>query len=468
MSPLSALATGFADAMRCGRRRIQLTKGLLALAMLAALGLGVSQRARAQQPEYLSAAQRAADFAAFCDFVAESYAYFDLKRTDWSRACRHYAAQVPAATLRPAYISLLERALGELFDAHAHLGTNTPASFRLVPSQTDLVGHWQGEMAFITAVRADSAAARAGLRPGMQVIAVQGEDIREVVKTLKPRFVAGDDPAPGDWALQLALAGRHQDSRTRLTIRMGQGPERQMEFAPARAAPTALLSSRAIGPLATVRIHNTLGDQALVAAFDKALLELQGAIALVIDLRDTPSGGNSSVARGMLGRLVDRMLPYQRHELVSEFRATGVRRVWDEYVLPRGQPFLKPVVVLVGPWTGSMGEGLAIGLNATRGAAVLGQPMAKLLGANAETVLPHSNIVVRLPAEKLFHVDGTPREAALPCAVATAARDDVAKDSELEAALALAADLAASRPHAPLPPGCLGPRATGSANGALR
>ena len=465
MSALSAFAASLAEAVRRGRWRTWLASGLLPLALLS---LGVPQNARAQQTEYLSTAQRTADFAAFCDFVAETYAYFDLKRTDWSQACRHYAAQVPAATQRSAYISLLERALGELFDAHAHLGTNTPTSFRLVPSQTDLVGHWQGEMAFITAVRADSAAARAGLRPGMQVIAVQGEDIRDVVKTLKPRFVAGDDPAAGDWALQLALAGRHQDSHTRLTIRMGQGPERQIEFVPARAAPPALLSSRAIGPLATVRIHNALGDQALVAAFDKALLELQGAIALVIDLRDTPSGGNSSVARGLLGRLVDRMLPYQRHELVSEFRATGVRRVWDEYVLPRGLPFLKPVVVLVGQWTGSMGEGLAIGLNATRGAAVLGQPMAKLLGANAETVLPHSNIVVRLPAEKLFHVDGTPREAALPCAVATAARDDVAQDTELEAALALAADLAASRPHALLPPGCLGPRAAGSANGALR
>lgn len=468
MSTVFALAARVAALLRCSRLRNRLVGCVLAAAAVVTLGLGAPQRARAQERAFLSAEQRAADFAAFCDFVAESYAYFDLKRVDWSRACRHYAAQVPAATQRPAYISLLESALGELFDAHAHLGTNTPASFRLVPSQTDLVGHWQGEMAFITAVRADSAAARAGLRPGMQVIAVQGEDIRDVVKTLKPRFLAGDDPAAGDWALQLALAGRHQDSRTRLTIRWGKGPERQIEFVPARAAPTDLLSSRAIGPLATVRIHNALGDQALVAAFDKALLELQGAIALVIDLRDTPSGGNSSVARGMLGLLVDRMLPYQRHELVSEFRATGVRRVWDEYVLPRGQPFLKPVVVLVGPWTGSMGEGLAIGLNATRGVAVLGQPMAKLLGANAETVLPHSSIAVRLPAEKLFHVDGTPREAALPCAVATAARDDVARDAELDAALALAADLAASRPHAPLPPGCLGPRASGSESGVPR
>lgn len=468
MSTMTAIVARVAAFMRCGRSRTGMAASLATVAAVAALGLAAPSSADAEEREFLNAEQRAADFAAFCDFVAETYAYFDLRRIDWSRACRHYAAQTPVATQRPAYVSLLERALGELFDAHAHLGTNTPTSFRLVPSQTDLVGHWESDMAFITAVRAGSAAARAGLRPGMRVIAVEDEDIRDVVNAIKPRFTARGDPAACDWALQLALAGRHDHGQTRLTIRMGQGPERQIEFAPGRAAPTALLSSRAIGPLAYLRIHNALGEQALVAAFDKALLELQNANALVIDLRDTPSGGNSSVARGILGRLVDRMLPYQRHELVSEFRATGIRRVWDEYVLPRGQPFLKPVVVLVGPWTGSMGEGLAIGLNATRGAPVLGQPMAKLLGANAETVLPHSNIAVRVPAEKLFHVDGTPREAALPCAVATTAPADAAQDAELDAALGLAADLAASRNHAPLPQGCLGPRAVRVAEAAPR
>lgn len=462
MFPLFTLAAGVAGTVRSGQWRA------LSASIVLVLAAGVPQKVRAQQPEFLNAGQRAADFAAFCDFVAESYAYFDLQQIDWGRSCRHYAAQAPVATQRPAYVSLLERALGELHDAHAHLGTHTPASFRLVPSQTDLVAHWQGDKALITAVRSGSAAASAGLRPGMQVTTVQGDDILGVVSAIQPKFHEPNDRAARDWALQLALAGRHQHSQTRLTVRMGQGPEREIAFSPGRAAPSALLSSRVIGTLAYVRVHNALGEHALVAAFDKALVDLQHTHALVIDLRDTPSGGNSSVARGILGRLVDRMLPYQRHELVSEFRATGVRRVWDEYVLPRGQPFLKPVVVLVGPWTGSMGEGLAIGLNATRGAAVLGQPMAKLLGANAETVLPHSLIAVRLPAEKLFHVDGTPREAVLPCAVTPAVGHGLVQDVELDAALAMAADLAESRSHAALPPGCLSPRSTRPVNGALR
>lgn len=443
--------------VQCGRWCGRLVAGVASIAAAAALGLGAPQTAHAEEHAFLSAAQRAADFAAFCDFVAQTYAYLDLKRTDWGRACRFYAAQVPAATQRPAYVSLLERALGELLDAHAHLGNHTPASPRLVPSQTDLLARWQGDKAFIVAVRADSAAARAGLRQGMQVVAIQGEDIRDVVHAIKPKFHARSDPAACDWALQLALAGRHDQGMTRLTIKSGDGPERQIDFSPGRAERPALLSARAIGTLGHVRIHNALGEQALVASFDQALLELQEARALVIDLRDTPSGGNSSVARGILGRLVDRMLPYQRHELVSEFRATGIRRVWDEYVLPRGRPFLKPVVVLVGPWTGSMGEGLAIGLNATRGAAVLGQAMAKLRGANAEFVLPHSAITVRVPAEKLFHINGLPREDFLPCALAQSAPDASSPDPELDLALAWALKLAGSSADAAPRPACEGP-----------
>ncbi len=433
--------------------------GLPAWVAVLALSLGAAVNVRAEQRQFLSPDQRIADFSAFCNFVAESYAYFDRAGTEWGNACSFYAAQAPSATQRATYVGLLEGALGELFDAHAHLGTHTPSSFRLVPSQTDLLARWQDNKAVIVAVRAGSAAARAGMRPGMEVVAIQGEDIREVVTGLQPKFQSRADGAASHWALQLALAGQHRLGQVHLTVRVGDGPERPVVFAPGRATDTALLSSRAIGEVGYVRLDNSLGQQALVGAFDKALADLQDRRALVIDLRDTPSGGNSSVARGILGRLVDRMLPYQRHELVSEFRATGVRRVWDEYVVQRGRPFLKPVVVLVGPWTGSMGEGLAIGLNATRGAAVLGQPMAKLLGALGEVVLPHSGIVVRVPVEKLFHVDGTPRETALPCAVAVSAPDDAAHDAELAAALDLVSRLAESKPPAALPSGCLAPRA---------
>lgn len=415
-------------------------KGGLGLLLAACVSMG-----RAAEPEGLSVEQRTEEFATFCQFVEEEYAYFDLKRSDWKRACASYASQVGGATDRDAYIALLERALGELYDAHAHLGTNTQRSPRLVPSQTDLVGSWSAGRALIQAVRRGSAAEAAGVRPGDEVIAIEGEAVAEAAARIEPKFLARDDPAARAWALQVALAGRHERVLTRLSLRSG-GRLHEVEFAAAHPPPAAPLSHRVIGRVGQVRIHNSLGDPALVQAFDQALADMPGVSALVIDLRDTPSGGTSSVARGIMGRLVARPLRYQRHELVAEFRSNGIRRVWDEYVVPRGMPFLRPVVVLVGPWTGSMSEGLAIGLNATRGAPVLGQPMAHLLGALGETVLPHSKIAVRVPTEKLFHIDGRPREAFVPCMVAFAGATSLAADPELDAAIGLARRLGNSRP----------------------
>jgi carboxyl-terminal processing protease len=97
-----------------------------------------------------------------------------------------------------------------------------------------------------------------------------------------------------------------------------------------------------------------------------------------------------------------------------EERETGIPRQWAEQVLPRpGKRHRGPVTVLVGRWTGSMGEGLAIGFDAI-GAEVCGGPMAGLLGAIYDYRLERSGLVLKLPTERLYAVDGTPREAFVP------------------------------------------------------
>lgn len=60
-----------------------------------------------------------------------------------------------------------------------------------------------------------------------------------------------------------------------------------------------------------------------------------------------------------------------------------------------------------------MGEGLAIGFDAI-GARVEGSRMAGLLGAIYEYKLDKSGVVIKFPVERLFHVNGTPREQFVP------------------------------------------------------
>lgn len=133
-----------------------------------------------------------------------------------------------------------------------------------------------------------------------------------------------------------------------------------------------------------------------------------------IDLTDTPSGGNTDVARAIMGWFVKRPTAYQVHNLPREARRNGIGRQWVEQVLPRAGKFhAGPVTVSVGRWTGSMGEGLAIGFDAI-GARVVGGRMAGLLGAIYDYRLETSGLVIKLPTERLTAVDGTPREEFVP------------------------------------------------------
>jgi len=71
-------------------------------------------------------------------------------------------------------------------------------------------------------------------------------------------------------------------------------------------------------------------------------------------------------------------------------------------------------VVLVNRWTGSMGEGLAIGFDATGAGKVVGTEMARLVGATYTIPLPNTGIRANVPAERLQHVNGLPREQFRP------------------------------------------------------
>ncbi|MGL6043072.1 MAG: S41 family peptidase, partial [Sandaracinobacteroides sp.] len=131
--------------------------------------------------------------------------------------------------------------------------------------------------------------------------------------------------------------------------------------------------------------------------------------AIILDLQETPSGGNTTVARAIMGWFTDRPRAYQVHRAIAEERATGIPRQWIEQVLPRpGRFHSGPLSVRVGRWTGSMGEGIAIGL-ASWGSDVSGRPMAGLLGAVADIAAGPDGFILKLPTERLMAVDGTPR-----------------------------------------------------------
>ncbi|OON67840.1 S41 family peptidase [Hymenobacter sp. CRA2] len=408
-----------------------------AIAHLLAASLLVLSLSAAAQTK-LTPAQYAQDVEYFWQTVNDNYAYFDQKQTDWARVHAVYRPQADTLSSRRSLVRLLETMLGELYDHHAGLGTNQPDSRRLVPSATDVYAQWQGGRAVVVDVRRGFGAERVGVRPGAEIVQVEGVLVEQAIRPYLAQNLKSPDEAARNYALNLLLAGAHNAERRWLVRTAGT----EAEVLPDRPQPllenirfARSLESRRIGSTGYLKINNSLGDNALIPAFDSALTALQDTKALILDLRETPSGGNTTVARAILSRFITREQYYQQHELVGEERAFGVKRKWVELVTPRGQPYTRPVVLLAGRWTGSMGEGLAIAFDGMKRATVLGTELARLNGAIYSFRLPNSRIGFSIPTEKLYHVDGTPRENYVPKVPVPPAASSSTHDVALAAAL---------------------------------
>ena len=247
-------------------------------------------------------------------------------------------------------------------------------------------------------------------------MSIDGRAVGEAVADRLPRALVREDPAAGDWALRTLLAGRHA-APVRVEVQTDSGLQ-SVAFLPGQSnRPKSALTTRFIDPgIRVVRLHNSLGHAALVPAWDAALNTLRETDGLVLDLRDTPGGGNTTVARGLLGPLVSELRPLtsamifparsvataslgsgsnmsrpaapipttSRSPFWSVAGSQAWARAWRSAWTAWGaQPFSVP------SWQGCEARPTATRLS-TRGSRCVG------------------------PEERLFHVDGTRRDAFVP------------------------------------------------------
>ena len=358
----------------------------------------------------------AADARSIEKLVNEDYAYLDRFPDGRMPMSPKLRAEANAVRSKDELVRYAERALMLLADHHAITGSSLPDSWALVPSYSDLWIEKRGKDYVITAVRENSPASRAGVIPGDHLLAVGGRSTADEVAAFWNDLGLPVTDERAGYAARILAAGRRNAERM-LTIGSPLARPRQLKlpnlyFMQLFDRPVLDVTQQA-GAL-VIKIHDSLGSDATAKAFDLAMAKATPGQRIVIDLTETAGGGNTTVARGIMSWFVTKPTFYQVHSLPAEERQSGVARQWVEQVLPRkGKHHSGPVVVRVGRWTGSMGEGLAIGLHAI-GARVEGGRMAGLLGAIYDYKLEKSGIVIKFPVERLFHVNGTPREQFMP------------------------------------------------------
>lgn len=369
------------------------------------------------------------DFEEFWSDINADYAYLKQQHIDWSKVKEIYTPVAAGIKNDEEFIRLLENMLNELYNGHSSLNVNLSSSNRLTPTGSDLFVEKINNDYFITDIRKGFGADQCGLKTGMQIIKFNDREIEAQLENFLPKYTKSHNKAMYDYAMAMLFAGTHDQPRKVTVLENGIAKDYFPDRFKTKNNKTPIESRKISKEVGYIKINNSLGNTDAISAFDKALDSLMKTKKLIIDLTETPSGGNTTVARGMMGRFTSVKLPYQQHETDEEEFETG--RVWMEYVIPRKTTYKGKIFVMVGHWTGSMGEGMAIGFDAMPRTTIVGTKMSGLLGAINGFQLTETKIRYQIPTERLYHINQTPREDFLPKALTTNSKKTIEQIEKL-------------------------------------
>lgn len=352
------------------------------------------------------------DFNEFWKDVNNNYAYFDQQLINWNKVKEIYQPQVKEITNDNDFIRFLETIVNEFHNGHISLSINLNSSNRIIPSGQDIFVQKINDKFIISDIRKGFKADLSGLNIGNEIVAFNDKSIPKQLEKFLPKYTNIYTTEMYQYALNMLFAGTRNVKR-KITI---NNNENQINYFPdslQTIKTTNLIETKIVNKTtAYIKINNSLGNSKTIADFDKAVDNFIQYKNIVIDLTETPSGGNTTVARCIMGRFINKTMPYQQHEFdENEFQT---KRKWVEYVTPRKTQFKGKLFVFVGHWTGSMGEGIAIGFDGLKRAKIIGTEMARLLGAVNRFTMSETKIGFQIPTERLYHINGTPREKYKP------------------------------------------------------
>lgn len=352
------------------------------------------------------------DLHAMLNDISQYYAYFEDKDVEIDCLLEYYEAQIPNIKTEEETVLFFEYLLDEFYDNHVMLNTNRESSYRIhspiyvtIKNNKPIISNvWQTHIENIDQNII-----------GAEVLKINGIHINTAI-TEFPTHCHNKKSIPvREWIVNKLVSGRYNQSRM-LSLKTVDNKIIEFDIDVIKLKKQEeLLATKIENQIGFIRINNSLGNNKLVSEFDKSLKKLEHTKGLIIDLRNTVSGGNSYVARGIMGRFIKQQKPYQKHQILEKYDDHKlVERTWIEYVTPRGTTYTKPVVILVGRWTGSMGEGLAIGFEGMERAKIVGTEMERLAGEMTGFYLKHQDYSYQLSFAKLYHINGTPREKYIP------------------------------------------------------
>lgn len=229
--------------------------------------------------------------------------------------------------------------------------------------------------AIVTAVEANSPAAASGVKPGWQVVSVEGKDIAPVIRKVGEAYKTATTKELIQARAFLSEFSGAQGSKVKAVFLDGAGKRVTLDVglvAPRGGASTlghlptqhVYFESRKVGGSGYVHFNMFMDPGRISKLFEDAVASCRQCDGFIIDLRGNP-GGIGAMSMGMAGWFLDksgqRLGVMKMKEAELKFVATS-----------RAETFNGPLVTLVDGLTGSTSEIFAGGLKDLGRARVIG------------------------------------------------------------------------------------------------
>jgi carboxyl-terminal processing protease len=321
--------------------------------------------------------ERAFDFV--WNTINERYYDPKLNGVDWKAAGERFRPEVLGAQGDDAFWDALDRMTGELKDAHTRVESPKRAA-QIENNESISLGFsfvaLDGSLV-VAGVSGDSDAWWAGVRSGMKIVAIEGEEAIAAFERLKSGTRQDSTARSRHLRAVRKLSAGDPDTKIAFTFERPDGSRIDATLKRRRATIAAAASWREL-PSGHGYIQLSQWTLGATNRMIAALKELKSAPGIIVDLRGNPGGSLHAVQNAIREFFpskieVGRTLTRTGKPVSVLFGAIEVITLKIE-VNGRAEAYTGPLVVLVNESSGSGSEFFAGSLQALGRAAVVGRP----------------------------------------------------------------------------------------------
>lgn len=378
-------------------------------------------------------AQRLAVFDDIWSTIDREYYDPNFRGLDWGAVRSRYRPRVAAAEDDAAFLGLVESMLSELRDAHTRYdppdddagGTPEPRG------KFDVSLGWAEGRVIIASVEPGSGAARGGVKPGMTLLAVNGEPTERLFSLIRSEYAGSSTERAMSGVLLSALlyGGFLGPDRTLRLASPGAGTLEVKLERSERPAPPVVSARRLADGTGYVELRSW--SDGVGAKFGRELARLRDTTGLVIDLRGNVGGSRDElieVASNFFTEPVSCGANRSRSGEITSYTTSKV-----------AEPYLRPVAILVDAESASASElfaavmqehGRALVIGRQTCGCVLNQTTRRVIGGGE---LSWSYRLVLSPKGRVLEGEGVKPDEAVPLLIADVR---AGRDADLRQAVA--------------------------------